>query len=488
MRAPLPAPARWWRLLLLAALALTVVGSVALALRLRMPVLLGLPAGALLLLLLAEDYRPVFWMLIAAIPCSIQVELGGGFSMDLVSEPLMLTMLAVFLISLAAGRQFAGSSRLYPFHLLIFLLLFWTLLTTVTSHDPARSAKFLLAKLWYLAAFIWMADRILDRPERVRTLFWAFFIPLVLVSAGITLRHAASGFSFEEANGVAFPLFPNGVIYSATLVLFLPWGWFALRWYTPKSLQWYLILAGLAVLLLGIVFSYKRGAWLAAASLPLVYLLLQRKWLDKLLLAGVLGGALLIGWLVQDNRFYRFAPNYQDVIWHEGDFSAHLEATFQGTEISGMERFYRWVAAKNMIQDMPLFGSGPSTFNQVYKRYADDAFRTYVSDNPEQSTTHNYFLMTFAEQGFPGGLLFLGLCIYMTFKAVRLGYRVRSPERRTVLLGALFSLVTILLHSLLNEMIEVDKVGAMFWLNLLLIHKTEVWDEPRTGTGPHPAE
>jgi O-antigen ligase len=187
--------------------------------------------------------------------------------------------------------------------------------------------------------------------------------------------------------------------------------------------------------------------------------------------------------MVDDNRFYRYAPNYQSTIWHEGDLSGHLAATFDGTEISGMERFYRWVAAKNMIADMPLFGAGPSTFNQVYKEYADDAFRTYVSDNPEQSTTHNYFLMTFSEQGFPGGLLFIALCVVMVVKAVRLYPRMQDKEMQRMLAMLLLSLFTILFHSLLNELIEVDKVGAMFWLILLLIHKMEVWHEQRPLAG-----
>ena len=142
-----------------------------------------------------------------------------------------------------------------------------------------------------------------------------------------------------------------------------------------------------------------------------------------------------------------------------------------------MERFYRWVAAKNMIADMPFTGSGPSTFNQVYKRYTDDAFRTYVSDNPEQSTTHNYFLLTFSEQGIVGGLLFIALCVYMVLKASWLYPRMRTPEYRSILMMAMLSLSTILFHSLLNELIEVDKIGPMFWICMVIIHKLEVWHD-----------
>jgi O-antigen ligase len=152
-----------------------------------------------------------------------------------------------------------------------------------------------------------------------------------------------------------------------------------------------------------------------------------------------------------------------------------------------MERFYRWVAAKNMIATRPLTGFGPSTFNQVYRQYADDAFRTYVSDNPEQSTTHNYFLMTFAEQGIIGGLLFTGLCLYMLLYAAKLYPTLEDEQLRWLLMAALLSLCTILLHSLLNELIEVDKIGAMFWLNLVIIDRIGYWHETKQEVRPGPA-
>ena len=74
-----------------------------------------------------------------------------------------------------------------------------------------------------------------------------------------------------------------------------------------------------------------------------------------------------------------------------------------------------------------------------------------------------------------GGLLFLGLCLYMILKAAKLYHTVQNRDHRVLLKMALLSLCTIMLHSALNELIEVDKVGAMFWLNLVLIHKVEIW-------------
>lgn len=464
-----------WRILALAVFALFVVGSIGVALKLKFWALYAIPIAGVVVLQVVYNYRPLFFLMIGAVPISIQLEFGS-LAMDVPSEPFMILFLVLFLLELLAKRQFSLQEQVRPFHLLVFLLIFWTGYTTLTSEFPLRSLKFLLAKLWYLAAFVWMAQRLIMKEGDIRKVFWFFFLPLVLSATIVTIKHALTGFSFEDSNLVPSPLFANGVIYAACLVLFLPWSWYARKWYSPKTLEWYLITAGMLLLVIASVFTYKRGAWLAVVLLPVVDQMIKRNIFDKAIYTGVVLLTIALSWLVYDNNFYIFAPNYQKVIWHEGDLSGHLSATVSGTEISSMERFYRWVAAKNMIADMPLTGAGPSTFNQVYKRYTDDAFRTYVSDNPEQSTTHNYFLLTFSEQGFPGGLLFLFLCIFMIVKSARMYPRL-SNDRKTLLMMVLLSQITILFHSLLNELIEVDKVGSMFWLNWVIMDKLAKWHE-----------
>lgn len=468
-----------WRYLLLAGLALACLGSVALFGHFHQLVLLLIPLGVAGGLVLMYDYRLVFYALVASIPFSIQLELGAA-ALDVPSEPLMILLTIVFLIRLCAGKQFTARRGISAFHFWIFLLLFWTFYTTLLSTHPLRSLKFLLAKIWYLASFVYMAEQVLQDRLSIKRLVWAFLLPLMGVVVVVTFRHALEGFSFESSHLIAYPLFPNGVVYGACLALALPLSWYARSWYSPRSFLWYLCWIATGLLLLGIVLCYKRGAWLAVLLLPLVVFLVKRGWFSYLIYLSLVATTLFVGYLVKDNNFYQFAPIYDQTFFHHGDISGHLSATFEGRELSSVERFYRWVAAKNMVAEKPLVGFGPSTFNQNYRQYADDAFRTYVSDNPEQSTTHNYFLMTFTEQGVVGGFLFLGLCVFMLLKAHRLYHLLEDPELRTLLLMFLLSLITVLFHAILNELIEVDKVGPMFWLSFAIIHKIETWHEQTT--------
>lgn len=471
-----------WRLFLLTGLAWAIIFSLGLVHYYRSLIFLALPPAIIIILWIVYNYKPLFYLLIATIPISYGFELPGNLTLDLPSEPLMLIFLFIFIVRVLSGKQFSLNRKLYTFHILVFLILFWTFFSTLISAYPIRSLKFLLAKIWYLAAFVYMAEYLITDFKTIQRIFWAFFISLILTIIFITIQHALEGFSFETSHNIVNPPYANGVIYASTLILFMPFAWYARSWYTPKSFEWYICWIGFGLIMLGIVLSYKRAAWAAVVMWPIIVIAIKRKWYERIIYAGLLLVVLALGYLLKDNNFYQFAPNYQQTIWHKGDLEGHLTATFQGKEISSMERFYRWVAAKNMVEARPFTGFGPSTFNQVYKKYADDAFRTYVSDNPEQSTTHNYFLMTFTEQGAVGGLLFIALCIFMMIKSARLYHQLQDERLKRFILTLLLSFSIMIFLSLLNELLEVDKVGAMFWLILLMIHKIQVWHEEQTAT------
>ncbi len=471
---------KMWRSLLLMGLALTIWASAFAAVWFRMTVLLVAPLVVLMGLLLVYNYKPIFFLLIFAIPWSLHTEIGGTLALDLPTEPLMLLFLFIFLLNTLAGKQFRLTGQIAIFHILVLLIFFWAAYTTLLSEIPVRSFKWLLAKGWYLTTFVYMAQRLIQSPEDIRKIFWAFFLGMLGVVIFVTIKHAAVGFSFGEAHLIAYPLYANGVYYSATLCMFLPWVWFARTWYNPKSLQWYVILGGMVLMLLAIATAYKRMGWVMVMLMPILYLLIRSKFFERLVYAGSGILALIVAFLVLNNNFYSFAPSFKDVIWHKEDLGGHLEATFNGTEISGMERFYRWVAAKNMVQAMPLTGSGPGTFYPVYQHFTDDAFRTYVSDNPEQSTCHNYYLQTFAEQGFPGGILFLFLNLYMLIRGYRSYHQQQNPHYKSLVMMVMLSLLTIEAFIFLNELIEVDKIGPMFWLSLTIIHLSDQWHEKKS--------
>ena len=147
----------------------------------------------------------------------------------------------------------------------------------------------------------------------------------------------------------------------------------------------------------------------------------------------------------------------------------HLQSTTSLKDLSNAERFYRWVAGAKMFTQRPFTGFGPNNFYANYKNYTADIFKTYVSDNPEHSTVHNYYLLTAVEQGFIGLLLFYLLLCMMFLHIQRLYNMFKNNFYRTVTLttGIVISMIAII--NSMSDMIETDKIGSLFWLSVGVI-------------------
>jgi O-antigen ligase len=117
-----------------------------------------------------------------------------------------------------------------------------------------------------------------------------------------------------------------------------------------------------------------------------------------------------------------------------------------------------------MIAEKPIIGFGPNSFYNQYQPFTVSTFKTWVSNNPEHSTVHNYFLLIAIEQGIIGLILFLILFIYMIMEAQFLCWHFQSELYRTISLAIGVILVIIVVINCGSDMIETDKIGSIFWL------------------------
>ncbi|MCD8528591.1 MAG: O-antigen ligase family protein [Chitinophagales bacterium] len=133
-----------------------------------------------------------------------------------------------------------------------------------------------------------------------------------------------------------------------------------------------------------------------------------------------------------------------------------------------MERIYRWVAAAHMIKDKPITGFGPSAFVENYKNYTVFVFETWISENEERSGVHNYFLMTAVEQGLIGLFIFISLLLAFFLYAEK-AYAHANSENKDWIMAVSLSMIAIVVNLIFSDMIEVDKTGSFFFMNLALI-------------------
>jgi O-antigen ligase len=469
------------------AFALLLIGGGALAVLRNSPLGLAPALGVLGLGVLLVDWRWTYYLLLSTLAFSREVQLGGSLSMDVPSEPLMLVLLGCLGVAVLSGRSGLTLKQLtHPIVVILALMLLWAGVATLFSVDTTKSVKYLLAKTWYIGPFLLVTLLLVRRPADVWRIAGCHVAGASLTVLYTAARHATRGFGFADINWAIQPYYINHVIYATVVALLLPYAFYAARAARGSwRLAWQV---AVAVLVFGLLISYTRASILSIPLAAVFYLVLRLRLTRWVLLGALLGAAGAAGYFVQQNNYMLYAPDFEKTIFNGGNFEKHLEATYKLQDVSGMERVYRWVAAARMVSDKPLTGSGPSTFYPEYKRYTVKSFRTYVSDNPEHSTTHNYFLLQLAEQGAPGFALFVLLVCVTLIAAENLYHRAAAqPVVRRVVLATTLSLVVIIFHLTLNELVEVDKIGSFFFIGLAILIRCRDWLDDGLPAADHSA-
>lgn len=465
---------QWWHGLeqaqqFFAVYALLLLGSLFASIALDFYYLAALPVALLVLYLAVVDLKAIFLLLLFSIPLSTELFLPNGFALEVPTEPFMVgLMLAGFLLLLRHAKEFDGRFVRHPLTLLLLLHLGWIAVSALLSNQFVVSIKFLLAKLWYVATFFFLASRMLDGERDIKRFFWAVFLPLILTILIITARHASYGFTFSDVRWVLSPFYRNHVSYAAIVVLFVPFVWFVRLWYPKGSWKRRLIFWSLPLLLVAIQLSYTRAAYVGLVAAVGAYFIIQWRLTRWVVITALIAAVIGLSYMVANNRYLDYAPNYETTISHE-DFNNLLEATYQLEDISTMERLYRWVAGFNMTAAEPLFGFGPGNFYFFYKSYTVTSFTTYVSDNPERSGIHNYYLMTLVEQGIPGLLIFLLLLFTALTYGERIYHRAKNPRHKHIAMMAMLCIIIISVMQLINDLLETDKVGPFFFMSLAML-------------------
>lgn len=434
----------------------------------------GLAAfGIVGLLVILLDFRILFYLLLFTLPLSNEIRLFEGFSLYVPTEPLTILLLGLSIIYvLMRPSLLRGAFWKHPITILIGLHLLWIGCSTITSTYPIVSVKYTLAKLWFIGTYYFLGGYLLKHGLTYRRLFWLLFIPTMGGIVYTLIRHAATGFLFDEVNRVMRPIFRNHVNYGVWITAMLPLMVLARTWYRKQSLGRLGIDLSILVTLVAIYFSYTRGAWVALACIPAFYLVIRYRMAVPAIAASLIGVLLFTATIFQGNKYLQYAPEFNKTIYHE-DFSDHMSATFQMQDMSTVERFYRWIAAVRMSGEKPVTGYGPGNFVKNYKAYTVSSYSTYISDNEEGSSVHNYFLTMLTEQGVPGLLIFIALIVAAVLMIQRLYHRHEGPERAQILaIGCCF--LVLLVNNFFSDLLEADKLGPLFFLCMVLLVRTEL--------------
>ncbi len=411
----------------------------------------------------------LFWMMIFFLPLSTEWNVTNSLSLDFPDEPLLILLTGFTIL------KFIYQPSLFPQSLLksslfflVLLYLCWIIICCFFSINPILSVKFLLAKVWYIIPFVVLPQFLLDSIGKLKIFASCLLLPMLFVVVQALLRHIFFNFSFEGIKEVLDPFFRNHVNYSAMLVCLLAIGWCVLQLTKNNHLLHKWIFIGMIIGLIALILSYSRGAWLALITGIIVGALIHKKLLNKVILILGFIATIFVSFLLSNKNYLRFAPDFTHTIFHT-DFTEHLQATVNLKDVSDAERFYRWVAGKNMIIAKPITGFGPNNFYDNYKPYTENIFKTWVSNNADHSSVHNYFLLTALEQGVVGVIIFLILLISLLVCSQKLYHQLQNEFYRAIALTTGVVVAMIGLVNMLSDLIETDKIGSLFWLSVGMI-------------------
>ena len=357
----------------------------------------------------------------------------------------------------------------HPFVQIVLLQFVWYIVVAIFSTVPIISMKYVLAKTWYITAFLLVTPLVMKEVKHFKIAFWLIFSTLFPVMIYTIINSYFHGFQFDNSNLMSAPFFKNHVDYACALSIVFPMLFVATSWYKRGDLKKILLQISIVIFLFAIFISYTRTAWLAALLCLPVYFVFKWKMIKPAIIATALGLALFVGFITYQNRFMEYAPDFKKTIMHH-NLADHLKSTETLNDVSSAERLYRWVAAWEMFQHRPITGFGQGGFVANYKNYAVSLFTTYVSGNEERSTVHNYLLFILSEQGVIGFLLFIIVVMMVLIRGQKIYHETMDATERAIVMGLLISFVVVLFDNMLSDLMEAVKVGPFFyWIIALLV-------------------
>ena len=113
------------------------------------------PVAALLFYGGLQERKWLFFLLIFSLPFSFEFHVDSSLSTDIPDEGLMAIVMLVFGAAwLFSPALVTRKTIKHPLLLLLCLYLAWTITCSFFSSHPFLSLKYLLAKSWYLGAFV----------------------------------------------------------------------------------------------------------------------------------------------------------------------------------------------------------------------------------------------------------------------------------------------------------------------------------------------
>ncbi|MFM8431707.1 MAG: O-antigen ligase family protein, partial [Bacteroidota bacterium] len=261
--------------------------------------------------------------------------------------------------------------------------------------------------------------------------------------------------------------------YAAAIAMFIP-PIIALM-VLPKSKSYEKPLSGiiLGILIIAIIFSYTRAAWISlimALTCFVIYYFRIRFW--KVAVTGITLLSIFLAF--QSDIFMKLEKNRQD---SATDINKHLQSISNiSTDASNLERINRWNSAFRMWKERPVFGWGPGTYQFNYAPFQKSDEMTIISTNAgNRGNAHSEYIGPLAESGVLGMVLMILLVVVTLYQSTLAFSKTTDNNTRKYILGILLGLITYFAHGMLNNFLDTDKLSVPFWAFMAMLVSLDVY-------------
>lgn len=428
-------------------------------------ILNALPFVLIIAYLVILHIEAAFLLTVFLTPLSINIEefTSSQIGLFLPTEPILFGMMLLIIIKEIKHPVIDKQFWKHPITITLFIYLVWMLITSITSTHITVSFKFLLMKLWYIIPILTIGFIVFSKKSNIAKFLWCYSIGMTIVVFYTLIRHSGYDFGEKEGYWVMFPFFKDHTIYGAAVAINT---FFVLGLLLHKKhniVLFFLLLFMLLITVLGLYFSYTRGAWVSVGFAFGVWFCIKYKIRFRYLLSIglILTAIILFSWHSIEDQMAQNKTEHTATT-----FSERLESSTNiSSDASNLERINRWSAAINMFKDRPVFGFGPATYAFEYAPYQDPDKLTIISTNfGNLGNAHSEYLGPLAEMGILGLLTVLAFVAALFYSGITLLINIKryTPEDTQLyilILCIILALSTYFFHGLLNNYLDTDKAS-----------------------------
>lgn len=439
------------------------------------------PFALLLGILTLYSYEKTLYLVVFLTPFSLSLTYFVpeiSFDISLFTEPLLILVMFIVIMKFILHRNIEKSVVLHPISIVVFLYLFWILITTISSTIPLVSAKFLMVKLWFIIPMFFVGISIFKDYSKIKPFIWIASISIFIVVIISTIKLSQTSFLAKNAaHFVVKPFYKDHTAYGAILALITPLWWGIAFRLKQKPLFRYISLIFAVAFTIGVLLSYSRAAWmglvLAVGVFAMVKLRIKFKYFATVV---ILFSALIFGFWFQ--IIDALDKNRQD---SSSNLAHHLTSmTNISTDASNVERLNRWRCAIQMFKEKPIVGWGPGTYQFQYAPFQLKRMRTIIStDFGDIGNSHSEYLGPLAEQGVLGALAFILLAIVIVSTGLRVYKKTDDKEIKMLALSITLGFLTYFLHGTMNNFLDTDKLAVPFWGLAAILVALDIYHTPK---------